>query len=243
MNNRQYMMKMLLKSEEIMVDTSTLMDPGFESFVEACRDILLSQNRLIIIPEYVLGELTSHLTRDNCDKREKAIRALKIIENNNEIFDCILESTDTAWNTFADAEILSSLTLNRLHRSQLLITSDKNLSADAYNLNLLESCKGYPIKVCHVNRKGELHRCECVSRNYAFSEQMEDIPAVNSENPEDVKEFRIKEDPSENSNENDDISVSTILVGIGAFGAGVVLAKYWRPVVSTTITAIGELCA
>lgn len=41
-----------------------------------------------------------------------------------------------------------------------------NIQKEAgYNLNSLESCKGYTIKVCYLNRFGELHRCDCTKEN------------------------------------------------------------------------------
>ena len=41
---------------------------------------------------------------------------------------------------------------------QLLITNDKNLCIDAFNLNTLNSCKGQQIMVCYINKNGKLHK-------------------------------------------------------------------------------------
>lgn len=242
MDNKAYMMSMLFKSEEIIIDTSTLMDPGITGFVENCKTLLPVQGKKVTVPEYVLAELTSHISKSNMDKREKAMRALAIINDNPDVFDSAAFTTEELWNEFADAEILSQLTTGRMDRSQLLITSDKKLSSDAYNLNYLESCKGYPIKVCYVNSLGELHRCECVGKKLevlasdSLTNETRDIKTDTLNEMTDCVGYLEKED----HNEGD---IKSLILGVGAFGFGIVASKYWRPAMKLTKSLLDVMCA
>ena len=53
-------------------------------------------------------------------------------------------------HTFADAQLLAELTLHRSDYNQLLITNDRKLSCDAYDLNQQQSCKGRKVLVCYI---------------------------------------------------------------------------------------------
>ena len=68
---------------------------------------------------------------------------------------------DEIAHAFADAQLLSELTLHKSDCHQLLITNDRKLSCDAFELNQQQSCKGRRILVCYVNGWGELQCCEC----------------------------------------------------------------------------------
>ena len=172
-NNKITVEEVIQNSEEITMDTASLMEiDSLKRMVDKYREVFLKHGKMIIIPAVVCQELVRHLTSDIEDKREKADKALKIIRNNGDLFTVELAeySSEEIRKAFADREILLRLSSARANRKQLLITNDRKLSRDAYNLNLMESCGGKTVFVCYLNFCGDLCRCDYLTKNLSESE-------------------------------------------------------------------------
>lgn len=178
MTNTEYTETMVRSNERIYIDTATLMDvDGMKLFIENSKGCLQDAKRKIIVPNSVCSELARHLESDNPIKRELSMKAIGMISENSEIFqvECTPMTEEEIAKAFADAHLLSELTLHKSDCDQLLITNDMNLSSDAYSLNQQQSCKGHRIMVCFINRLGELHRCACVAAAYSAKQDGETI--------------------------------------------------------------------
>lgn len=168
MKNTEYIAKMIHQNERIYIDTASLMEyDAMHQFLDNSRKLLLNAGRKIIIPSSVYTELTRHLDSDFLSKRECALEAINLIAENRELFEvhCVTLTEDEIAKAFADTHLISDLVLNKPIHNQLLITNDRKLSSDAYKLNQQQSCKGHRIMVCHINNRGQLHRCDCVAEN------------------------------------------------------------------------------
>lgn len=163
MTNSQYTEKTLASVQRILVDTSTLMTPGFQRFISNNKELLATSNQKIIVPKAVYTELARHMGSEDSDKSEHAMAAVDLLALNKDIFqvESAALSEDEIAHAFADAQLLSELTLHRSDYSQLLITNDRKLSCDAFDLNQQQSCKGRKVLVCYINWCGELQCCEC----------------------------------------------------------------------------------
>lgn len=164
MNNIDYIKLMLKKNDIILIDTSSIMDyEGFKKLVCQIESPLIEVNKKITVPKIVWTELIKHLNSFNEEKINRAKQAIEIITEHRNIF--ILEDDGLYYEktakTFADAELLSELMKNKVLFNQLLITNDKKLSQDAFNLNNQESFKGRRIHVCFITSSGNLKTCEC----------------------------------------------------------------------------------
>lgn len=163
MTNSQYTEKTLASVQRILVDTSTLMTPGFQRFICNSKELLLSSNQKIVVPKAVYTELARHMGSEDTYKCEHAMAAIDLMAVNKDIFQVESSplSEDEIAHAFADAQLLSELTLHRSDYSQLLITNDRKLSCDAFDLNQQQSCKGRRVLVCYINWYGELQCCDC----------------------------------------------------------------------------------
>lgn len=188
MNNSEYIEKVFQHVGRVLVDTSTLMTPGFQHFIHNNKEHLVERGKKIIIPRAVYTELARHLGSNNHDKNKHAIDAVSLIATNEALFQ--IESheltEEEVAHAFADAELLSDLTLHRNDWSQLLISNDRNLSSDAFGLNQQKSCMGRKILVCYVNYLGELQCCDCVNDTNESETAKVIIEPVNN-TPEKVK--------------------------------------------------------
>lgn len=163
MTNTQYIEKILSSVERIIVDTSTLMTKGFQQFIINNQERLLAGEKKIIVPKAVYSELARHVESANPEKSGLAMAAVELLALNKEIFqveNAPLTEEEIA-HAFADAQLLADLTLHRSDCNQLLITNDRKLSCDAYDLNQQQSCKGRRVLVCYINGGGELQCCDC----------------------------------------------------------------------------------
>lgn len=163
MTNFQYTEKTLASVQRILVDTSTLMTPGFQRFISSSKDLLVTGNQKIIVPKAVYTELARHMGSEDSEKCDRAMAAVDLMALNKDVFqvESAPLSEDEIAHAFADAQLLSELTLHRSEYNQLLITNDRKLSCDAFDLNQQQSCKGRKVLVCYINWCGELQCCEC----------------------------------------------------------------------------------
>ena len=184
MTNTQYIEKIISSVDRILVDTSTLMSPGFQQFVFINKDTLFSLKKKLIVPKAVYTELARLMGSTNSEKAEHAMAAVELLSLNKDIFS--VESAplteEEIAHAFADAQLLSELTIHKSDSNQLLLTNDKKLSCDAYDLNQQQSCKGRKVLVCYINWYGEMQCCECArtsvdkpAQNITFNEDEQTI--------------------------------------------------------------------
>lgn len=173
MNNTQYIEKIITSVDRILVDTSTLMTNGFQQFIFNNKKSLIMGQKKIIIPKAVYTELARHMISDNSEKSSRAMAAAELMSLNKDVFQIenISLSQEDIAHTFADAQLLSELTLHKSDYNQLLITNDKKLSCDAFDLNQQQSCKGRKILVCYINWYGEMQCCECARQSANNSQE------------------------------------------------------------------------
>lgn len=167
MRNEDYINTLMRVNKKIYIDTASLMDvEGLELFIVKVEKTLLTNSRKITVPRSVCLELTRHLGSNYTGKREKALKVMELLNEHKDLFNLENDNLDDSeiLKAFADSEILAELTIKKMDCGQLLITNDRNLSKDAFDLNSLASCRGYQIMVCFINRFGELHKCECIKK-------------------------------------------------------------------------------
>lgn len=168
MTNMEYVSSLIKDTDIIYIDTSALMNTDqLEIFINNIQNLLILESKKLVVQHEVWMELQRHVEGGDTEKKDIALKALEILCKYGEIFS-ITDSKSDQYNfrkVFADSRLLAELTTNKAASKQLLITNDRELGHDAYNLNSLESCKGYTIKVCYLNRFGELHRCDCTKEN------------------------------------------------------------------------------
>lgn len=234
MNNTQYVEKIITSVDRILVDTSTLMTHGFHQFINDNKERLLLGGKRIIVPKSVYTEIARLLDSGESEKSVAAMSAVELLALNRNIFQ--VESAplteEEIAHAFADAQLLSELTLHKSDYHQLLITNDRKLSCDAFDLNQQQSCKGRRILVCYVNWCGELQCCECARPT---SEKKNEHPIPSSE--ETVQPGLVSEDTPINIAEQEEaswtfdwksgfIGVSGIGILYGLYKAGRALLRY-----------------
>lgn len=168
MCNKDYVLQMFESNEKIYIDTSTLMEVnGLRMFIETVRPICIANGYRVIVTDSVCNELEKHIHSNNEFKKSKATEAMLLVCQNTDVF----QIEDIASrrlreekfiNTFADPELIKEILSNKFKHTQLLITNDRRLSSDVYDLNTFESCKGKRITVCYLNVSGQLMMCDCV---------------------------------------------------------------------------------
>ena len=226
MTSQKYIQNMIHNNERIYIDTATLMEVEWTRlFINNCREILISEGKKIIVPKAVCLELARHMSSDNERKSQAALEAIGILSQFVDLFDVqndAMNENEIA-KAFADCQLLSELTLNKAEGGQLLITNDRKLSKDAFDLNSQESCKGYRIMVCYLNRFGELHMCQCVkdtvSKNTIENTLPQEPLIENSETP--------VFDNSENSEKHCNVW-GMVALAVTSFVIGIVVDEIYR---------------
>lgn len=165
MTNLEYVTALIKSNDRIYIDTSALMNVDeLELLANKIQDILVAEGKMIIVPRVVCLELLRHFEGIDTRKKDLSVRVFDVLSRYERVFSVQDVETDglDLLKVFADAKLLAELTEHKSTCKQLLITNDRDLGHDAYDLNKLASCKGHAIKVCYLNRFGELHRCDCV---------------------------------------------------------------------------------
>ena len=218
MTNTQYIEKILSSVERILVDTSTLMNPGFQQFISNNQERLLAGEKKIVVPKAVYGELARLVGAVDVEQSELAMAAVILLASNKAVFQVenapiTEEEIDHA---FADAPLLADLTIHRSSYNQLLITNDRRLSCDAYDLNHQQSCKGCRVFVCYVNRCGELQCSDCarLATEPVVKEPTVAIPERRTQDTTDVS-FKESAEKSKNRWKFDWRSSLVSLAGLG----------------------------
>jgi len=226
MTSQEYIKTMIQNNGRIYIDTATLMEVEWmKLFISNCKEILITEEKKIIVPKAVCLELAKHIESADARKSHAALEAIGILSQNLNLFDVQNEALteQEVSKVFADCQILSELTLNKRAGGQLLITNDRKLSRDAYNLNELESYKGYRIMVCYLNKFGELHMCQCV-KDTIFKEIPEEQKIVESPN---FKDERMIERSVNNKEKPNNIWGTLALITI-SFTAGIIADEIYR---------------
>ena len=201
MTNSQYTEKTLASVQRILVDTSTLMTSGFQRFISNSKELLVTGNQKIIVPKAVYTELARHMGSEDAEKCDRAMAAVDLLALNKDVFqvESVPLSEDEIAHAFADAQLLSELTLHRSAYNQLLITNDRNLSCDAFDLNQQQSCKGRKVLVCYINWCGELQCCDCarLSAEKVVEKQLSRDPESNTVTQSSVSKTTTEETTEE----------------------------------------------
>lgn len=201
MTNSQYTEKTLASVQRILVDTSTLMTSGFQRFISNNKELLVTGNQKIIVPKAVYTELARHMGSEDAEKCDRAMAAVDLLALNKDVFqvESVPLSEDEIVHAFADAQLLSELTLHRSAYNQLLITNDRKLSCDAFDLNQQQSCKGRKVLVCYINWCGELQCCDCarLSAEKVVEKQLSRDPESNTVTQSSVSKTTTEETTEE----------------------------------------------
>ena len=195
MTNLEYVTALIKSNDRIYIDTSALMNVDeLELLANRIQDILVAEEKMIIVPRVVCLELLRHFKGIDTRKKDLSVRVFDVLSRYESVFSVQDVETDglDLMKVFADAKLLAELTEHKSTCKQLLITNDRDLVHDAYDLNKLASCRGHAIKVCYLNRFGELHRCDCVREQP--DESVENEPRI--EVREIVKIQTVKEAPA-----------------------------------------------
>ena len=201
MTNTEYVNTLLQFNDIIYIDTSSLMNvQDLRMFLDNYQQYFIKYNKKIIVTREVCLEIVKHLSSKIESKEFKAKAVIDLFKRFCDLF------------IFADSELLSRLTMGKTEFSQLLITNDKKLSVDAYNLNNLNSCFGEKISVCYISQNGLLHKGQTDFKSRVISEK-DKIEEVNLS--EEQKITSIAENKS-----------SKILYVLTGFCLGSVVTKY-----------------
>lgn len=215
MTNLEYVNLLVRCNDIIYIDTSSLMNvQDLRMFLDNYQQYLIKYNKKIIVTREVCLEIVKHLSSKIESKQFKAQGVIDLFKEFCDLFifeDENLNNLD-AEKAFADSELLSRLTMGKTEFSQLLITNDKKLSVDAYNLNNLNSCFGKKISVCYISQNGLLHKGQTDFESRVISEK-DKIEEVNLS--EEQKVTSIVKDKS-----------SKILYVLTGFCLGAVANKY-----------------
>jgi len=233
MDYRSYLNYLLNHNDLIYIDTSTLMNvEAMEIFLERAEDDFINQNKRMIVTQSVQKELNKHIRSDNESKRNQARSAILLLTRFERLF--IIEEENAAFNnaTFADSDLLSRLTLNKATATQLLVTYDRALASDAYNLNEQGSNKGGKVMVCHINRACYIKKCDCVN-----------IPGQDNENVPAEPEVIVKEKiiyidkPVEHKSESKTYPWKVPVAIVTGFASGVAFEKFAIPFIKKALLA------
>ena len=187
----------------------------------------MASGKKLYVHNAVYKELARHLGSGNPYKVKLALTAIELIVQNKDIF--VVEATpltdEEIEQAFADPQLLSDITLNRMNSRQLLISNDNKLCSDAFDLNRLESCHGRKVYVCYISWAGELNCCECARAKTepASFETINVEPSI----PVKTAPAMCEQNPNNNSfsvakgKEPERWEIDWKSVGIGVFGAGV----------------------
>ena len=224
--NYEYVEKLLLRNDVILIDTASLMEKeGFARFIDNYYEIIIKSGKRITIPEAVYLELQRHLVIGSKEKIYNANTAINLLRGYQELFDIEMvgDRKDKMKEAFADQELLIRLTEGRRHQRQLLITNDRNLSKDAFALNALESCRGEYISVCYINSRGELHRCECT--------KAQETESIGDVEPKSATKTIYRDKTSE-ALEGKRWKTTTVGACAASFIAGICINRYGKTVVA-----------
>lgn len=194
--NLEYIAKQLGSNELIYIDTCSLMDSErLLRFIENAKPVFLKKKMKIIVHHSVMDEIFKFEYYYSGHENEQAHTAREIIMKNLDLFQ-IQSNDDKADDNsecFADKELLRVLFENRSNHTQLLISNDRALTADAYNFNNVESVKGNRINVCYLDSHGQMNMCDCVKQRTTTTNTSKEN---NTTEEKAVSEEKTQEEPN-----------------------------------------------
>lgn len=238
-----YLKNLLQQVNRVCIDTSSLMETEkLEKFIVMAKPVFTEFEKQIIVPGSVQNELIGFLNCRGCEKSELAELVFQMLDEHRELFR--LEERVDGEN-FADREILSELMRNKGECGQLLITNDRDLAKDAFQLNQQESNRGRKIMVCHLNHYGWLSRCDCTKPQEQVSNMHmeESVQEKTSETAEKevpqrtVTTVRKKVDKSVRKTHQWKLPVAIAGSVAGGFIGGIAFDRYAIPAIRKVLSA------
>lgn len=145
----------VLQKYRVFVDTSSWMFQMSESFFEGkMLDALKSSGKKLVVPGKVLEEVKKFLNHEDQEKRQKSRTAATILQKY--INDGHAQVFGSEKDPFTDQTILYVFQQFRVRYHLALITQDRGLATDVYNLNNQRAVNGNPIRVFRISMQGEL---------------------------------------------------------------------------------------
>lgn len=189
--------KDLIIFDYVIVDTCSLMDDNFPSFMDVLdrsRDYI-DKNLPIYIPLQCLAELKKHMKdKEDNSKRISAKRAMKIAKEGKKRriltwlkIEIPKENKEDRYEDFADRAIFVKVSSDRLSQKILVITQDKGLAKDLLALNDMQSQIGRWLVVKKVSQNGELVANKGEDRYYSKANHSSQRPDHRSKPKEEIK--------------------------------------------------------
>lgn len=127
----QTFLESCVRDRKIFIDTSALMQDSSPKFFRNIAPILKRERKVIFVPFSVKHELERLANNHDYCKRQKAIEALELLNDNAQVIKIYGDSDD---GDFADNAILAAFTKLRLNCELVLVTQDRNLASVVLNL-------------------------------------------------------------------------------------------------------------
>ncbi len=145
----------ILLKHKVFVDTSSWMFPPSEAFFHGpMEQALRSTGQKLVLPGKVLEEVKKFLNHEDQEKRTRSRTAASILQKY--IDEGLVQVFGSQNDPFTDQTILYVFQQFRVRYQLALITQDKGLATDVYNLNHQRAVSGQPIRVFRVNMHGQL---------------------------------------------------------------------------------------
>lgn len=216
--NSDYVLRGLSTHEVILIDTSSLLNPNIDKFIQKYETRFLEQQRKITVIKPVCYELAKFLGSNDDELSVAAMNALSLIKKYSSLFEVKNEDMDEEEikHAFADKDIYNYISVGRGTHSYMLISNDRALSADVFKLNELKSIRGKNIWVCYIHSSGELQRCECAKTKQPIAHGTEQLLKENAEIENATSDTPTKDELHNSSN-------TDVLFGASCGLAGAVL--------------------
>ena len=144
-------------SRMIFIDTSSLLQPGAETFLKNSAQKLLMNGQKLIVPFVVVTELSRKaLQSDNPVLAKRARGILDAIINYKEMGVIAVYGDDND-GTFADNVFHKLAAMFALHRELIFITQDNRLGQDLLTMLHMGSVRNRKISVYKLDRHGQLN--------------------------------------------------------------------------------------
>lgn len=242
MYNTEYLNYILQGAGRVYIDTCSLMETErLERFIKVSEEVFLQNDKQMTVLGSVERELENFLQTADCEKRKRAEDAFMLMNEHYSLFR--VTDGDVDCGDFADPEILAELMRNKGDCGQLLITNDKKLAKDAFQLNLQESNHGRKIMVCHLNYYGCLCRCDCTKAQTeelpVTAEATESVEIPKAEVPhQPVAPVRVKKDEPITKKHRWKLPAAIAGGFAGGLVSGIAFERYAVPAIRRAVVAL-----
>lgn len=203
-NNEIYYWDKVIKTHRIYADTCSLMDEKADVFFDDLRQAILRVNKKekknykLIIPKKVVDEIANHINKKD-PVAIKAQNAKNLLERF--LKDNLLEIKGDPGEAHADNVFLTQFTRLRMKDNLCLITQDRGLITDIYNLNNSKAVNTrYNIEVVRIGNDGGIRVLALDNKNqikivkkislYKFNKQNKASKTPISNNANNRKKFK-----------------------------------------------------